>query len=180
MAELRFVPDHNMSAYVSDPPEKHWMNYGTRSQKIRPQRYSLFDRESSWTTGDRYSADHQGMATDSSVLGEVGPRELASKKVVKVMNERIDQIQAHLKAAQDRQKSYADKRRRPNEFQVGDFVLLKVSPWKGVICFRKRGKLSPRFIGPFKIFARIGEGAYHLELLEELSGIHNTFHVSYL
>ncbi|KAD1196172.1 hypothetical protein E3N88_43174 [Mikania micrantha] len=94
------------------------------------------------------------------------------------MNESINR--AHLKAAQDRQKSYADKRRRPIEFQVGDFVLLKVSPWKGVIRFRKRGKLSPRFIGPFKIIARIGEVAYRLELPEELSGIHNTFHVSYL
>ncbi|KAD4180494.1 hypothetical protein E3N88_29085 [Mikania micrantha] len=112
--------------------------------------------------------------------GEVGQRELANKKVVKVTNERIDQIRAHLKAAQDRQKSYADKRRRPIEFQVGDFVLLKVSPWKGVIRFRKRGKLSPRFIGPFKIIARIGEVAYRLELPDELSGIHNTFHVSYL
>ncbi|KAD4179016.1 hypothetical protein E3N88_27607 [Mikania micrantha] len=112
--------------------------------------------------------------------GEVGQRELANKKVVKVTNERIDQIRAHLKAAQDHQKSYADKRRRPIEFQVGDFVLLKVSPWKGVIRFRKRGKLSPRFIGPFKIIARIGEVAYRLELLDELSGIHNTFHVSYL
>ncbi|KAD3640698.1 hypothetical protein E3N88_29921 [Mikania micrantha] len=112
--------------------------------------------------------------------GEVGQRELANKKVVKVTNERIDQIRAHLKAAQDRQKSYADKRRRPIEFQVGDLVLLKVSPWKGVIRFRKRGKLSPRFIGPFKIIARIGEVAYRLELPDELSGIHNTFHVSYL
>ncbi|KAD2805228.1 hypothetical protein E3N88_38605 [Mikania micrantha] len=111
---------------------------------------------------------------------EVGPRELASKEVVKVTNARIDQIRAHLKAAQDRQKSYADKRRRPIEFQVGDLVLLKVSPWKGVIRFRKRGKLSPCFIGPFKILARVGEVAYRLELPEELKGIHNTFHVSYL
>ncbi|KAD4585853.1 hypothetical protein E3N88_23454 [Mikania micrantha] len=74
--------------------------------------------------------------------GEVGQRELAHKNVVKATNERINQIRAHLKAAQDRQKSYADKRRRPIEFQVGDFVLLKVSPWKGVIRFRKQGKLS--------------------------------------
>ncbi|KAK1406142.1 hypothetical protein QVD17_41429 [Tagetes erecta] len=93
---------------------------------------------------------------------------------------KIDQIREHLKAAQDRQKSYADKRRRPIEFQVGDFVMLKVSPWKGVIRFRKRGKLSPRFIGPFKIIARVGKVAYRLELPEELNGIHNTFHVSYL
>ncbi|KAD4179851.1 hypothetical protein E3N88_28442 [Mikania micrantha] len=112
--------------------------------------------------------------------GEVGQRELAHKNVVKATNERINQIRAHLKAAQDRQKSYADKRRRPIEFQVGDFVLLKVSPWKGVIRFRKQGKLGPRFIGPFKIIARVGEVAYRLELPEELSGIHNTFHVSYL
>ncbi|KAD7477212.1 hypothetical protein E3N88_00348 [Mikania micrantha] len=111
---------------------------------------------------------------------EVGPRELANKEVVKATNDKIDQIRVHLKAAQDRQKSYADKRRRPIEFQVGDYVLLKVSPWKGVIRFRKRGKLSPRFVGPFKILARVGEVAYRLELPDELSGIHNTFHVSYL
>ncbi|KAD7477674.1 hypothetical protein E3N88_00810 [Mikania micrantha] len=101
-------------------------------------------------------------------------------EVIKVTNAKIDQIRAHLKAAQDRQKSYADKRRRPIEFQVGDYVLLKVSPWKGVIRFRKRGKLSPRFIGPFRIIARVGEVAYRLELPDELSGIHNTFHVSHL
>ncbi|KAK1415113.1 hypothetical protein QVD17_30884 [Tagetes erecta] len=112
--------------------------------------------------------------------GEVGQRELENKEVVEVTNEKIDQIRAHLKAAQDRQKSYADKRRRPIEFQEGDYVMLKVSPWKGVIRFRKRGKLSPRFIGPFKIIDRVGKVAYRLELPEELNGIHNTFHVSYL
>ncbi|KAD4983017.1 hypothetical protein E3N88_19688 [Mikania micrantha] len=85
-----------------------------------------------------------------------------------------------MKAAQDRQKSYADKRRRPIEFEVGDQVLLKVSPWKGVIRFRKRGKLSPRFIGPFQIIARVGKVAYRLDLPDELSGIHPTFHVSHL
>ncbi|KAK9048711.1 hypothetical protein SSX86_032323 [Deinandra increscens subsp. villosa] len=112
--------------------------------------------------------------------GEVGQRELASKQVVKLASEKLDLIRARLKAAQDRQKSYADKRRRPIEFKKGDMVLLKVSPWKGVIRFRKRGKLSPRFIGPFKILARVGDNAYQLELPEELSGIHNTFHVSNL
>ncbi|KAK1413191.1 hypothetical protein QVD17_34962 [Tagetes erecta] len=112
--------------------------------------------------------------------GEVGQREFENKEVVEATNEKIDQIRAHLKVAQDRQKSYADKRRRPIEFQEGDYVMLKVSPWKGVIRFRKRGKLSPRFIGPFKIIARVGQVAYRLELPEELNGIHNTFHVSYL
>jgi hypothetical protein len=85
-----------------------------------------------------------------------------------------------MKAAQDRQKSYADKRRRPIEFNVGDKVMLKVSPWKGIIRFRKRGKLSPRFIGPFKIIARVGAVAYKLDLPDELRGIHPTFHVSHL
>ncbi|KAK9062862.1 hypothetical protein SSX86_020052 [Deinandra increscens subsp. villosa] len=112
--------------------------------------------------------------------GEVGQRELASRQVVKIASEKLDMIRARLKTAQDRQKSYADKRRRPIEFKKGDLVLLKVSPWKGVIRFRKRGKLSPRFIGPFKIVARVGDNAYQLELPEELNGIHNTFHVSNL
>ncbi|KAK9078373.1 hypothetical protein SSX86_002430 [Deinandra increscens subsp. villosa] len=112
--------------------------------------------------------------------GEVGQRELSSREVVRETSAKIDIVRARLKAAQDRQKSYADKRRRPIEFKEGDYVMLKVSPWKGVIRFRKRGKLSPRFIGPFKILARVGKVAYQLELPDELSGIHNTFHVSYL
>ncbi|GKB90215.1 hypothetical protein Tco_0962487 [Tanacetum coccineum] len=66
------------------------------------------------------------------------------------------------------------------EFEVGDMVLLKVSPWKGVICFGKRGKVSPRYIGPSKILARVGLVAYTLEQPEELKGIHSTFHVSNL
>ncbi|GKC21174.1 putative reverse transcriptase domain-containing protein, partial [Tanacetum coccineum] len=76
--------------------------------------------------------------------------------------------------------SYADKRRKPLEFQVGDKVMLKVSPWKGVIRFEKRGKLNPRYIGPFKILAKVGTVAYRLELSEKLSRVHSTFHVSNL
>ncbi|KAJ0502901.1 putative chromatin remodeling & transcriptional activation CHROMO-DOMAIN family [Helianthus annuus] len=112
--------------------------------------------------------------------GEIGQRELAPKDVVAITNEKIDQVRDRLKAAQDRQKSYADKRKRPIEFQEGDRVFLKVSPWKGIIRFRKRGKLGPRYIGPFRIVARIGKVAYRLELLPTLNGIHNTFHVSQL
>ncbi|KAD6455061.1 hypothetical protein E3N88_09767 [Mikania micrantha] len=93
--------------------------------------------------------------------------------------EEFQLVKARMKF-QDLQKSYADKRRRPIEFEVGDQVLLKISPWKGVIRFRKRGKLSPRFIGPFRIMARVGKVAYRLDLPDELSGIHPTFHVSHL
>ncbi|GJX13625.1 putative reverse transcriptase domain-containing protein [Tanacetum coccineum] len=77
-------------------------------------------------------------------------------------------------------RNYADVRRKPMEFSVGDMVMLKVSPCKGVIRFGKRGKLSPRCIGPFKIIDRIGPMTYKLELPEKLHGIHNTFHVSNL
>ncbi|GJW42695.1 hypothetical protein Tco_0071494 [Tanacetum coccineum] len=80
--------------------------------------------------------------------------------------------------ARSRQKSYADRRIKPLEFEVDDMVLLKVSPWKGIVHFGKRGKLSLRYIGPFKILARVGPVAYTLELPEELKGIHSTFHVS--
>ncbi|GJX76791.1 putative reverse transcriptase domain-containing protein [Tanacetum coccineum] len=84
------------------------------------------------------------------------------------------------KPASDRQKSYADLKRKPMEFQVGDKVMLKVSPWKGVVHFGKRGKLNPRYVGPFKVLGKVGEVAYKLELPEELSRVHNTFHVSNL
>ncbi|KAD7117538.1 hypothetical protein E3N88_04806 [Mikania micrantha] len=112
--------------------------------------------------------------------GGVGQKEVGSKAAVLDLTEKLQLVKARMKAAQDRQKSYADKRRRPIEFEVGDQVLLKVSPWKGIIRFRKRGKLSPRFIGPFRIIARVGKVAYRLDLPDELSGIHPTFHVSHL
>ncbi|GJS30135.1 putative reverse transcriptase domain-containing protein [Tanacetum coccineum] len=82
------------------------------------------------------------------------------------------------KAARDRQRSYANIRPKPLEFQVGDRAMLKVSPHKGVIRFKKRGKLNPRYIRPFKILERISPVAYKLELSKELSNIHSTFHVS--
>ncbi|GKD57514.1 putative reverse transcriptase domain-containing protein [Tanacetum coccineum] len=77
-------------------------------------------------------------------------------------------------------KIYADKRRKPLEFSVGDYVFLKVSPWKGVVRFRKKGKLAPRFVGPFEIFEKVGPVAYRLDLPEELNSVHDTFHVSNL
>ncbi|GJZ72896.1 putative reverse transcriptase domain-containing protein [Tanacetum coccineum] len=84
------------------------------------------------------------------------------------------------RSARDRQRSYINVRRKPLEFQVGDRIMLKVSPRKGVIRFGKRGKLNPWYIGPFKILKRVGPVAYTLELPEELSNVHSTFHVSNL
>ncbi|GJT37016.1 putative reverse transcriptase domain-containing protein [Tanacetum coccineum] len=88
------------------------------------------------------------------------------------------EIKKRIQAARDRQKSYADRRRKPLEFEVGDKVILKVSPWKWVIRFGKRGKLNPRYIGPFKILAKMGMTAYRLEIPEKLSQVYSTFHVS--
>ncbi|GKB08622.1 hypothetical protein Tco_0836934 [Tanacetum coccineum] len=75
---------------------------------------------------------------------------------------------------------YANLKRNPLEFEVGDRVMLKVSPWKGVVRFDKRGKLNPRYVGPFKVLAKVGKVAYRLELPQELSRVHHTFHVSNL
>nr|GFC51176.1 putative reverse transcriptase domain-containing protein [Tanacetum cinerariifolium] len=85
-----------------------------------------------------------------------------------------------MQAARDRRKSYADLKRKPMEFQVRDKVMLKVSPWKRVVRFGKQGKLNPRYVGPFKVLEEIGRVAYKLDLPEELSRVHNTFHVSNL
>ncbi|GKA61583.1 putative reverse transcriptase domain-containing protein [Tanacetum coccineum] len=89
-------------------------------------------------------------------------------------------IKERLKADGDHQKSYVDNIRKPLKFKVGDQVLLKVSPWKGVVRFGKKGKLAPRYVGPFEILERIGPVAYWLRLPQELSGVHNTFHASNL
>jgi hypothetical protein len=85
-----------------------------------------------------------------------------------------------LRVAQTRQKSYADNRRRPLEFEEGDHVYFKMSPLRGMKRFKVKSKLSPRFIGPFRVFRRVGEMAYQLELLDNLSDVHNVFHVSQL
>ncbi|GKE10805.1 putative reverse transcriptase domain-containing protein, partial [Tanacetum coccineum] len=111
---------------------------------------------------------------------EVGDSQLIGPEIIHKTTKRIVKIKSHIQAARDRQKSYANVRRKPLEFQVGDKVMLKVSHWKGVIRFGKQGKLNPRYIGPFKIIAKVGTVAYRLELLEKLSKVNSTFHVSKL
>ncbi|GKB51654.1 putative reverse transcriptase domain-containing protein, partial [Tanacetum coccineum] len=111
---------------------------------------------------------------------EVGDAQLTGPEIIHETTEKIVQIKSHIRAARNRQKSYADRRRKPLEFQVGDKVMLKVSPWKGVIRFGKWGKLNPRYVGPFKILPKVGTVAYRLELPKQLSRVHSTFHVSNL
>ncbi|GKD60431.1 hypothetical protein Tco_1297940, partial [Tanacetum coccineum] len=111
---------------------------------------------------------------------EVGEGQLIGPELVQETTEKISQIKDRLKAARDRQKSYADKRRKPLEFSVADYVLLKVSPWKVVEHFRKKGTLTHRFVGPFEIIEKVGPVAYRLDLPKELNGVHDTFHVSNL
>ncbi|GJZ55810.1 putative reverse transcriptase domain-containing protein [Tanacetum coccineum] len=111
---------------------------------------------------------------------EVGDAQLTSPAIIHETTEKIVQIKSRIQAARDRQKSYANIRRKPMVFQVGDRVMLKVSPWKGVVRFGKRGKLNPRYVGPFKVIERVGTVAYKLELPQQLSRVHNTFHVSNL
>ncbi|XP_024958952.1 uncharacterized protein LOC112499917 [Cynara cardunculus var. scolymus] len=114
------------------------------------------------------------------VWNEVGEKKLTGPEIVQVTSEKTEKIRENIKTAQDRQKSYADRHRKAIEFFVGDHVMLKVSSWRGVVIFGNKGKLSSRYIGQFRICKRIGIDAYLLELSEELSSIHNTFHMSNL
>nr|GEW93702.1 putative reverse transcriptase domain-containing protein [Tanacetum cinerariifolium] len=111
---------------------------------------------------------------------EVGEAQILGPELIQETTKKIVQIKQRMQAARDRQNSYADLKCKPMEFQVGDKVMLKVSPWKGVVRFGKRGKLNPRYVGPFKVLERIRDVAYKLDLPEELSRVHNTFHVSNL
>ena len=106
---------------------------------------------------------------------EVGERSLFDPDMIKEVEEQVAKVRENLKAAQSRQKSYADTRRRPLKLQPGDFVYLKVSPIEGTRRFQVRGKLSPRYIGPYRIIEKIGVVAYRLELPPEMSDIHEYF-----
>ena len=94
--------------------------------------------------------------------------------------EKVKVVHDNLKIARVRQRSYADNHRKDLQFEIGDQVFLKISPWKGVLRFGRRGKLSPRFIGPYEIVSKVGPVAYRLKLPPKLSSIHDTFHVSML
>ena len=103
---------------------------------------------------------------------EVGESSITGPNLIRDTLEKVGMIQKRLLTAQSRQKSYTDIRRRPLEFEAGDHVFLKVMPKRGVIRFGKRGKLSPRYIGPFEVLERVGAVAYRLALAPSLSSVH--------
>ena len=113
-------------------------------------------------------------------LDDVGDRRHLGLDVVVQTVDKVRIIREHLRAAQDRQKSWADTHRQPLEFKAREHVFLKISPSRGVIRFGVRGKLSPTYIGPFEIQEKVGEVSYKLTLLPSLEGVHNVFHVSQL
>ncbi|GJX94908.1 putative reverse transcriptase domain-containing protein [Tanacetum coccineum] len=133
-----------------------------------------------WVIVDRLTKSAHFLPTKKMDSMEKLTRLYLKEVVCLETTEKIVQIKNCLLIARSHQKSNADRRTKPLEFEVSDKVLLKVYPWKGAVCFRKRGKLSPRYIGPFRILARVGPIAFTLELPQELKGIHSTFHVSNL
>jgi hypothetical protein len=117
---------------------------------------------------------------DSSTLDQIRGSQFFGREHIQEAEEQVRIIRENWRVAQTRQKSYADNRRRPLEFEEGDYVYLKVSPLRGMRRFKVKGKLFPHFIGPFRVFRRVGEMAYQLELPDNLSNVHNMFHVSRL
>ena len=111
---------------------------------------------------------------------EVGESSITNLDLIRETSEKVSLIRQRLLTAQSQQKSYADVRHRPLDFEVGDHVFLMVMDKRGAVRFRKRGKLSPRFIGPFEILERLGTVAFRLELPASMSGVHDVFHVSML
>jgi hypothetical protein len=111
---------------------------------------------------------------------EPGENQVFGPEILQEAERQVQVIRENLHLAQSRQKSYTDHRRRNLSFEVGDFVYLKVSPMRGLRHFKIRGKLAPRYIGPFKILEQRGEVAYQLELPPQLSDVHDVFHVSQL
>nr|GEY45499.1 putative reverse transcriptase domain-containing protein [Tanacetum cinerariifolium] len=97
---------------------------------------------------------------------EVGEAQILDLELIRETTKKIVQIKQRMQAACDRQKSYVDLKRKPIEFQVRDKVMLKVSPWRGVVRFGKRGKLNPRYVEPFKVLEKIGRVAYKLDVLK--------------
>ncbi|GJV17344.1 hypothetical protein Tco_1362667 [Tanacetum coccineum] len=148
---------HNMSAenklYFQAEKEAIFLLLTGKDIKVKKSKNEQKPtRNEETSTRERFEANIESRI---KTVAEVGDSQLTVPKIIHETTEKIVQIKSRIQAARDRQKSYADARRKPLEFQVGDKVMLKVSPWKGVIRFGKQGKLNPRYIGPFRIIAKV-------------------------
>lgn len=127
-----------------------------------------------------FEALYGRLCKSSACWIEPGDRLVLGPEMIMEASQKVEEIRRKMKTAQDRQKCYADRRRRDLEFNVGDEVFLKAPPLRNVIRFGRKGKLAPRFVGPFEITERIGTLAYRIALPEKFAGIHDVFHDSHL
>ncbi|GJR42644.1 hypothetical protein Tco_1310747 [Tanacetum coccineum] len=158
-AEMLRDLDQQMEKRADDGKANVVTDALSRKERVKPRRV----RAMAMTI--QYGVRGMILTAQSEAFNLIGP------ELVLDMTDKVVLIKEKLKEARDRQKSYADNRRKPLEFEVGYRVMLKVSHWKGVIRFGKKGKLAPRYVGPFEILERVGPVAYRLRLPEELSGI---------
>ncbi|KAL8097505.1 hypothetical protein AgCh_030581 [Apium graveolens] len=127
-----------------------------------------------------YEALYGRKCRSPTYWNDIGERKLIGPELVQQMKEKVETIQKRLIAAQDRQAKYANQERKDVQFETGDKILLKISPWKGLTRFGKKGKLSPRYIGPFEVLRQVGKVAYELALPPQMQHLHNVLHVSLL
>jgi hypothetical protein len=157
------------------------LKYGKSWDKSLP--YAEFSYNNSYQASIKmapYEALYGRQCRTPLFWSQTGESQVFRPEVLKDAKKQVQMVRESLKLAQSRQKSYADKRRRDLSFEVGDFVYLKVSPMRGTCRFKVKGKLAPRYVGPFKIVDHSGDVAYQLELPPQLSDVHDVFHVSQL
>jgi hypothetical protein len=157
------------------------LQYGTSWDKSLP--YAEFSYNNSYQKSLQmapFEALYGRKCRTPLFWNQAGETQVFGPDVLRDAEQQVRIIRENLRAAQSRQKSYADTRRRELAFEVGDYVYLKVSPMRSVRRFNMKGKLAPRYIGPFRVLERRGEVAYQLELPESLKGVHDVFHVSQL
>jgi hypothetical protein len=157
------------------------LQYGTSWDKSLP--YAEFSYNNSYQQSLKmapFEALYGRKCRTPLFWDQTGESQVFGTNVLRNIEDQVRVIHENLRVAQSHQKSYADNRRRDLVFEVGDYVYLKVSPMRSVKSFNRKGKLAPRYVGPFKVIDRRGEVAYQLELPENLYGVHDVFHVSQL
>ncbi|WVZ76479.1 hypothetical protein U9M48_024455 [Paspalum notatum var. saurae] len=157
------------------------IRYGTSWDKCLP--YAEFSYNNSYQAGPKkspFEALYGKRCVTPLFWNQTGEKQVFGPDIIQDAEQQLRIVQENLRVAQSRQRSYADVRRRDLSFKVDDHVYLKVSPMRGIRRFNMKGKLAPRYIGPFKILEKKGEVAYRLELPPSLSGVHDVFHVSQL